>query len=119
MDIGLKSAFSIVSITDCMVGDKEYDFKQMYTISSCMNTVYLYLLNKQIRNGEKINNLFPNFEQAKKTKEERLQELIFGDEFSYFSNKSNIILGLLNMQQEELEFYGEYKSPDYKCLKRK
>ena len=118
-EIALRSALSIVTTTDSMVDNKNYNPKSMYTINSCMNTVYLYLASKKIRNENKTNDLFPNFSETQKNDPERLIQLLFGSEVDYFKRQVNIISKLLMMQQEELENCSRYTTKIVTYAKKK
>lgn len=118
-EIALKSALSMVTSTDSMVDINGYDFKYMYAINSCMNTVYLFLLDKNIRDGKKHNDLFTNFIQAQKTREERFMSFAASNEKGYFWRQVGVLSNLLIKQQDELEEYSEYAQSNYGYVKTK
>ena len=84
-----------------------------------MNTVYLFLANKQIRDGKKVNLLFPTFDKTEKTKEDRFEQLIFRKENGYFWRQVNNISSLLMLQQDELEQYSNYTNKNYSVKTKK
>ena len=118
-DIGLRSALSVVTVTDSMVEDKEYGFKYMYSICSAINAIYLCLAKKNIRDDKDGNNLFPYLNQVTKTKEDRLLELLLNNDNDYVNRQIDNLSNLLMDQQEELEIYSESKILNYKSLVRK
>ena len=118
-EIALKSALAIVTSTDAMLDNNDYEFTYMYSINSYMNTVYLFLANKQIRDGKKVNLLFPTFDKTEKTKEDHFEKLIFKKENGYFRRQVNNISSLLMLQQDELEQYSNYTNKNYSVKTKK
>lgn len=117
-NMALRSAFAIVTSSDSMVEDKKYDFYTMHAVNNSINTVYLYLANAKIRNGEENNDLFSNYKEALRTNEETLLYRIFGNDANYFERQVKVISRLLIVQQEEIEKYSETSEMGIKSKKK-
>lgn len=115
-DVGLKTALAMVICTDSMLEDKQYDFSEFYKIINSINTIYLFLENKKIRDKNLSHPLFATFKPAIKLDEDRLLELLLGTEKHYFERQVELLSKLLIMFQEEIEKYSEYRMSDYNCL---
>lgn len=97
-----KSAFDIVVGTDMLTTDNSLSlegFKLMHAI----NTIYLHMADKDIRNKNKRNTLFKNFKELEKTNEEILLGKIFGDDGGYMERLSNLLEDLVLSFQADVE----------------
>lgn len=104
MDIPVitKSAFDIIVGADTLTIDKVSNEKLIKTMQG-INSVYLYMADKKIRNKESENPLFLPFRELQKTAEEILLEKIFGDESSYMERLSDLLEDLVLGFQETIE----------------
>ena len=104
MDIPVitKSAFDIIVGADTLTIDKVSNEKLIKTMQG-INSVYLYMADKKIRNKESENPLFLPFRELQKTGEEILLEKIFGDESSYMERLSDLLEDLVLGFQETIE----------------
>lgn len=110
-----KCAFNLILICDLMLDYNYEEQKYLYGIQDGINTLFLGMVDSDIRNGKKENELFPCCNLVVKDKEDRLLSAIFGndEETRYFDKKIGAVYELLNNSQ----ILVEYKETDKQKVK--
>lgn len=100
--LSLRSASVVVNATDIMLEEHCSD-KILYQIVNCLNTVYLALADRNMRDGHLQHDLFPALSQIVKSSECRLLSALFGDESDYFKVQIQNLTGLIMAYLDEIE----------------
>lgn len=78
--LSIKSAFNLIAGTDALL---EYNDTDLYLLLSYINTIYLYMANKNAVNENSYKKIFINFDDIKMREEEIILLKIFNSDINY------------------------------------
>lgn len=78
--LSIKSAFNLISGTDALL---EYNDTDLYLLLSYINTIYLYMANKNADKENSYKKIFINFDDIKMREEEIILLKIFNSDINY------------------------------------